>query len=421
MYQGRNPSLFVTPVVNAVVMAKFFMQSRLFSLFFLLVLIAGVQASPAQPMLQIAPQGGKSVLFWPTNSGNYSLQSTTNLASHSWLAFSNVTPVTVSSNLTVTITNTAKTMFFRLAMATNVLPNTAGMILIPAGVFTIGNSIGDSDIPDATPTNVTVSAFYMDTNLVSYTLWQSVYNFATNNGYGFVNTGAGKAATHPVQFVDWYDCVKWCNARSQQAGLAPVYFTDAGFTQLYTNGEPATVFANWSAKGCRLPTEAEWEKAARGGLSGQRFPWGNTIDWSQANYYCYRLNGADTNYFVYDLAPTNGYSPAFDDGVVPYTSPVGTFAANGYGLNDMAGNVQEWCWDWYGTPDPYPAGSPYLGGTDPRGPAVGTFGTRVTRGGSWGGLLNHEDHAELARCARRDSHVPTTAPNYFGLRCVRIP
>ena len=90
---------------------------------------------------------------------------------------------------------------------------------------------------DAIPTNVYVSAFYMDTNLVSSNQWQTVYTYATNHGYTFVNAGSGKATNHPVQTVDWYDCVKWCNARSQQAGLTPVYYTDAGLTQVYTNGD----------------------------------------------------------------------------------------------------------------------------------------------------------------------------------------
>ena len=132
-------------------------------------------------------------------------------------------------------------------------------------------------LSDAIPTNVYVSAFYMDTNLVSYSQWQSVYSYATSHGYGFDDAGSGKAANHPVQTVDWYDVVKWSNARSQQAGLTPVYYTDAGLTQVYTNGNVDAVYANWAASGYRLPTEAEWEKAARGGLSGQRFPWGNTI------------------------------------------------------------------------------------------------------------------------------------------------
>ena len=111
------------------------------------------------------------------------------------------------------------------------------MALIPAGPFTMGDTLdGESD---AIPTNVYVSAFYMDMNLVSFSQWQSVYNWATNNGYSFDNAGSAKAANHPVQTVDWYDCVKWCNARSQQAGLTPVYYTDAGLTQVYTNGDMA--------------------------------------------------------------------------------------------------------------------------------------------------------------------------------------
>ena len=159
-----------------------------------------------------------------------------------------------------------------------------GMALIPAGVFTMGDSLDGER--DAIPTvSITVSAFYMDVNLVSYARWQSVYYWATSHGYSFVNAGAGNAANQPVQRVDWYDSVKWCNARSQQAGLTPVYYTDAGFTQVYTNGDVDAVYPNWAANGYRLPTEAEWEKAARGGLSGQRFPWGNVITENLANYY----------------------------------------------------------------------------------------------------------------------------------------
>jgi sulfatase modifying factor 1 len=273
----------------------------------------------------------------------------------------------------------------------------AGMTLIPAGVFTIGNSIGDSDLTDADPTNVTVSAFYTDVNLVSYSQWQSVYNWAATNGYGFGNPGAGKAADNPVQTVDWYDAVKWCNARSQQAGLAPVYYTDADLTQVYTNGE-VTVYVNWTAGGYRLPTEAEWEKAARGGLSGKRFPWGNTISESQANYY------GDTSISSYDSGP-NGYNPIGSiGGTSPATSPVGSFAANGYGLYDMAGNVGEWCWDCFD-------GTPYTGGIDPRGPASGS--SRVLRGGVWGDVASNE------RCAYRNGGFPYFATYNYGFRCVR--
>ena len=269
----------------------------------------------------------------------------------------------------------------------------AGMALIPAGSFMMGDTLDGER--DAIPISVTVSAFYMDVNLVSYGQWQLVYNWATNHGYGFDHAGAGKAANHPVQTVDWYDMVKWSNARSQQAGLTPVYYTDAGLTQVYTNKE-VTPYVNWTASGYRLPTEAEWEKAARGGLSGQRFPWGNTISESQANYY-------GNTCYSYDLGP-NGFNAAFATGANPFTSPVGYFAPNGYGLYDMAGNIFEWCWDWYGTP--------YAGGNDPHGPASGSY--RVLRGGLWG------DTAAMARCAYRYyGDDPNFAYDNIGFRCVR--
>ena len=311
--------------------------------------------------------------------------------------------VAVGSNKTIQV---SVPMFYRVTgvAATNSVP--PGMVSIPAGSFMMGNLVNDYDILDASNISVYVSAFYMETNLVSSNLWRSVFAYATNHGYNFNNHNLiGKGANYPVHQVNWYDSVKWCNARSQQAGLTPVYYTNAALTQVFTNGDSgATVYANWSANGYRLPTEAEWEKAARGGLSGQRFPWGptNTISQSVANYF-----GVTT--IAYDLGP-NGYNAAYATGSQPYTSPVGSFAPNGYGLFDMSGNLNAWCWDWYAAP-PYPAGSPYLGGSDPRGPASGSV--RVYRGGSW------LDNAAIARCGKRVSASPSNATARYGLRCVR--
>jgi formylglycine-generating enzyme required for sulfatase activity len=272
-------------------------------------------------------------------------------------------------------------------------------VLIPAGSYVMGNTNNDPDI-DAAVLSVQVSDCYIEKTLVTGQQWDSVYQYALVNGYTFDHDHAGafKATNHPVQSVSWYDAVKWCNARSQLAGRTPVYYTDAGLTTIYKSGQVANPYVNWSANGYRLPTEAEWEKAARGGLSGKRFPWGDTIAESQANYHSVASNAP------YDNGP-EGYNATYAIGGVPWTSPVGSFAANGYGLYDMAGNTDEWCWDWYGTPYGQPTA------IDPKGPVSGT--NRVLRGGHWG------TDARLARCASRDSSHPNDVNYYFGFRCVK--
>ncbi len=286
----------------------------------------------------------------------------------------------------------------------------SGMALIPAGSFQMGDNLdGESDAPVH---SVYVSAFYMDQYDVTYALWQQVYNWATNHGYGFFQntvygaySAAGKAVNHPVQMIDWYDCVKWCNARSEMEGRTPAYYTSDAQTTVYRSGELDldNGAVKWNT-GYRLPTEAEWEKAARGGLSGQRFPWGNTISESLANYYAYP-NPPNSGGYTYDLGPYTGNNVNFDTGNIPYTSPVGYFAPNGYGLYDMLGNVWQWCWDWYGT---------YVSGSDPRGPTSGSY--RLIRGGSC------YNSVVYCRTAVRDNpHYPTYNFSDVGLRSVLSP
>ena len=366
------------------------MKSKNRFLYAVLGLLVGVHSTLAQVTLGIVTTTNQALLYWSPTATNYVLQSNTNLSSTNWVYATDVFPAAYGSETAVTITNTVAARFFRLKL----VPATTadGMAIIPAGSFTLGDTLDGE--ADATPVSITVSAFYMDTNLVSYSQWQAVYSYATSHGYGFDD--AGSAANHPVQTVNWYDVVKWCNARSQQAGLSPVYYTDAGFANAYTNGDVDAVYANWAASGYRLPTEAESEKAAQGGLSGQRFPWGNTISENQANY------DSKTNY-IYDLGPYGYNAIGSIGGISPGTSPVGSFPPNGYGLYDRVGNVTEWCWDWYGTP--------YTSGSDPRGPASGS--NRVERGGSWAG------DASRQRCALRNPHTPAFVSNEVGFRCVR--
>ena len=322
---------------------------------------------------------------------------------------SNLDAVTVDASgaiqVIVPMTNGVSTPgFYRVRGVPSTNSALSGMALIPAGDFTMGDTFGEG-YSDELPLHTNyVSAFYMDKYGVTKALWDEVYNWATNHGYSFEYGAQGKATNQPVQYVTWYDCVKWCNARSERAGQTPAYYTNAVQTAVYRTKiiDLATNWVNWTS-GYRLPTEAEREKAARGGASGQRYPWGDTISWSQANYYS---QPASAGGYPYDLNSTAGYNPAYTNGTTPYTSPPGALPANGYGLCDMAGNVWEWCWDWYG---PYPSGSQ----VDPLGPASGRY--RVGRGGSW------DDYPYNCRISYRYDDYPTYQRDYLGFRCVLSP
>jgi len=300
------------------------------------------------------------------------------------------------------------------------------MVLIPGGEFLMGNSFSPSEgYSDELPRHaVYVDAIYMDScevtnqqyadglnwayaqgNLITVTdgvvykynsgtscpycetTTSSSYSRITWNGTTFGVT-SGKES-HPMVEESWYGAVAYANWRSGMQGKPLGY-------------DLSTWACNFGS-GYRLPTEAEWEKAARGGVAGHRFPWSDvdTIQHARANYLSYWEGGVP--YFSYDTSPTAGYHPTFDTGVMPYTSPVGYFASNGYGLYDMAGDVFEWCNDWYG--ETYYGSSPY---NNPHGPAGGNY--RVNRGGSWNGVAYH------CRCANRGYDDPDDRTSYFGFR-----
>ncbi|MEA2067634.1 MAG: SUMF1/EgtB/PvdO family nonheme iron enzyme [Verrucomicrobiota bacterium] len=228
-------------------------------------------------------------------------------------------------------------------------PAPPGMVSIPAGT----NAGTD---PDFGSYNLAVDAFLMDATEVTKAEWDTVANSTT-----LINAsdGSGKANSHPVQYVTWYEAATWCNARSAQDGLNPCYN-----------------LVNWScdfnANGYRLPTSDEWEYAARGGLSSLCYPWGNDIAQSNANYQ----------------TSSGTYHPNYFDMVRPYTSPAGSFEPNGFGLYDMAGNILEWC-----------------NTVDGSG--------RVVRGGSW------DLDEDFARCGQSNWSTSDTFNNQLGFRTVR--
>ncbi len=251
----------------------------------------------------------------------------------------------------------------------------AGMALIPAGPF----QMGDARVVGPVHT-VTVSAFAMDQREVSIDQWETVRAWGNARGYD-LRVGGSHGAKHPVHGVTWYDVVKWCNARSERDGKLAAYYEDEEMTQVYRSGDKVPVGVKWDA-GYRLPTEAEWEKAARGGVAGKLYPWGtDEISAELANYESNKGN----------------------------TTPVGSYGANGYGLYDMAGNVWEWTWDWRG-------GYEQTAQTDPRGPSSGSF--RVIRGASWDG-----DYGGRGACqvASRDNASPGGRNDSLGFRSVLPP
>jgi predicted outer membrane repeat protein len=274
-----------------------------------------------------------------------------------------------------------------------------GFSYIPEGPYTMGRINGDTD-SDAPQTLVNISKFDIQTTEVTKEQWDQVRSWGLINGYTDLAVGGAKASNHPVHSIKWWDVVKWCNARSEKEGLTPCYIVSGSVMK--TGADDPEVI--WDASGYRLCTEAEWEKCARGGIKGKRFPWGtNTINHAYANYY------ANSSLYFYDASgyASSTFHLSYNDGTVPYTSPVASFPANAYGLWDVTGNLNEWCWDWYQS-NYYS----FSGMTNnPRGPNTGTH--RVRRGGSW------TNFADYSRLSQRFYYSPQSSFNSLGFRNIR--
>lgn len=260
------------------------------------------------------------------------------------------------------------------------------MLLIPAGEFQMGSHDGSGD--EKPVHTLYTDAFYMDKYEV------------TNAQYArFLNESRNVRDTHEkygrkVRNSDRKILI-YTDGNSPIEKVEDTFVLKAGYENypVHVTWFGAAAYAHHYGK--RLPTEAEWEKAARGGLAGKKYPWGDAEpDGTQCNFADRNTSGGWLGEWS-DRNANDGYTG---------TAPVGCYTPNGYGLYDMAGNVWEWCSDWYGY---YPRS--YV--KSPVGSDSGT--RRVLRGGSWNNIPDH------LRVTYRYSRGPEDSTSYIGFRCAR--
>lgn len=248
------------------------------------------------------------------------------------------------------------------------------IIFVEGGTFEMGDSLDEGDNDEMPIHTVTINSFYIG----KYEVTQAEYEEVMGYNPSYFDGG-----NKPIDIVSWYDALIYCNKKSILQGLVPCYSVN-GDTNPDNWGENFNPNCNWNANGFRLPTEAEWEYSARGG-----------INWSDN----YRFCGTSDNLLDYAWYYVNS-----DD----QTHEVGTKLPNQLGIHDMNGNVREWCWDWY-SEDYYSSSS----NNNPLGPDNGVY--RVLRG--WG-YRNHT-YNDL-RVANRERFDPIYGGyTNWGFRIVR--
>ena len=266
-------------------------------------------------------------------------------------------------------------------------PAPEGFRFVEAGSFQMGSNKGYSDNKPVHEVTIT-KPFYMG----KYEVTQAEYEVYCSYGSSSPSSSYGDGDNYPAYYVSWYDALVYCNKRSMAEELTPCYSIsdstdpkDWGEVPTSSDSTWNAVECNWNANGYRLPTEAEWEYAARAGDNTvESLTYSGTSDVNKLGDYAWYYDSANDN-----------------------THEVGTKLPNAFGLYDMSGNVWEWCWNWYTNSYDTEA----EGGSDPTGSSAGAY--RVYRGGSW------DFYSVGCAVSFRRSYYPNYLNYYLGFRVVR--